>query len=444
MKKADHQLIQQVLDGEVDPPAFDQFQKRLRSEPGLEQLYGEYALLHHSLSEEFEGGHPVNPIDPSEYAPGRKVARPLLVAALGMLILAVVWWIRPHIAPAASDNIGVATFSLDAVWEIEGASRNLGGATAMAQGSTLHLRQGRAGITLNPSVSAIMEGPAILSIVSETSLHLQQGKAYFKHGGSGGPLTVTTPKLTAVDSGTAFGIHSPPGVDDEIHVAVGRVKVTAKHGGAESFLAADDAVRISSTGIIQSFPANSASFATSLGRFTPLIEGPFDPSQWRIAHGSPSITPGRIEGVNFATFLRLPEPSTQSGAWIWLATIDVGHAAEGSFHTDGWAGLSFYHQGREVVFFGDSFGGAASWSLDVKQRIPVIYPQQPLTGERKVTMRYDARTGEVSLHEGAFPLRAPFCAGKIPAGTQFDEIRIGASSGASLAVKSLHVRLCNG
>jgi len=33
-----------------------------------------------------------------------------------------------------------------------------------------------------------------------------------------------------------------------------------------------------------------------------------------------------------------------------------------------------------------------------------------------------------------------FCVGNLPAGTRFDEIRIGASSGAALAVKSLHVR----
>ena len=34
----------------------------------------------------------------------------------------------------------------------------------------------------------------------------------------------------------------------------------------------------------------------------------------------------------------------------------------------------------------------------------------------------------------------PFCAGKLPPGTRFDEIRIGASAGAALAVNSLHIR----
>lgn len=440
MKKADHQLVQRVLDGEVDQPTFEQFQQRVRGEPELGQLYGDYALLHHSLSEEFEGGHAVNPLEVDEVPAERRIARRLLLASLIVLFLAVAWWIRPHVSPDADDNIAVAAFSLDAVWQIEGTSHNLGGATALSQGASLHLQQGRANVSLNPSVSAIIEGPAILTAVAETSLHLEHGRGYFKRGGSGGPLTVTTPKLTAVDAGTEFGIQSSPESDDEIHVAVGRVKVSSNKGGAESFLDAGDAARVAANGPINSFPADLSLFATALGRFSPVIEGAFDQAQWRIAHGSPSFSPNRIEGVNYAAFLRLPAPSPTASSSIWLATIDVGHAAEGSFHTDGWAGLSFYSNGREVLFFGDSFGSAASWSLDVKQRIPVVYPPSPITGERMVTMRYDTRTGDVSLHEGNVPLRAPFCVGKIPAGTRFDEIRIGASSGAALAVKSLHVR----
>lgn len=440
MKKADHYLVQRVLDGEVDQPTFEQFQQRLRGEPELGKLYGDYALLHHSLSEEFEGGHPVNPLEIAEVAAERRIIRRWLIASLIVLFLAAGWWIRPHVSPRHGNDIAVASFSLDAVWQIKGESHNLGGATALSQGASLHLQQGRANISLNPSVSAILEGPAILTVVSETSLHLEHGKGYFKRGGSGGPLTVTTPRLAAIDAGTEFGIQSSPETNDEVHVAVGRVKVSANKSGAESFLDAGDATRISSTGQIQSFPADLSPFATSLGRFSPMIEGPFDQDRWRIAHGSPSFSPNRIEGVNYAAYLRLPDSSPTTSGSIWLATIDIGHAAEGSFHTDGWAGLSFYNKGNEVVFFGDSFGSAASWSLDVKQRIPVIYPQKPITGERQVTMRFDARTGEVSLHEGNIPLRAPFCVGKIPAGTQFDEIRIGASSGASLAVKSLSVR----
>ena len=63
-----------------------------------------------------------------------------------------------------------------------------------------------------------------------------------------------------------------------------------------------------------------------------------------------------------------------------------------------------------------------------------------VAGPRVVTLRYDSKSGTVSLHEGAVPLKAPFCEGKVPVGIRVDEIRIGASAGAALAVESLEIR----
>jgi hypothetical protein len=171
-----------------------------------------------------------------------------------------------------------------------------------------------------------------------------------------------------------------------------------------------------------------------------VVSGDFAPAAWRIQHGTPSITPRRIEGVNYSVFLRLPQIIPEDEAGVMLVTLELGKAADAEFHTDGWAGMSFFSHGVEMLFFGDSFGTRPTWSLDVKQRIPVILPDPPVTGEKVVTLRYDARTGEVTLHEGGLPLAEPFCSGKVPPGTRFDEIRIGASAGAALAVNSLHIR----
>ena len=92
------------------------------------------------------------------------------------------------------------------------------------------------------------------------------------------------------------------------------------------------------------------------------------------------------------------------------------------------------------LYFGPvGTGVRRTWSLDVKQQSPIILPGNPLVGPRTVTLRYDRKTGEVSLHEGRIPLRAAFCAGKLPAGTVFDELRIGASSIAGLTVRDLTV-----
>ena len=125
---------------------------------------------------------------------------------------------------------------------------------------------------------------------------------------------------------------------------------------------------------------------------------------------------------------------------VLLATLSIAQPATGSFHTDGWAGLSFFRGSEELLFFGDSFGPEKTWSLDVKQRIPVVLPGQRLVGPRTVTLRFDRRSGAVSLHEGGLPLGPAFCEGRLADQLTFDGIRIGASSSAALAVSSLVIR----
>ena len=439
MNKADHQLVQQVLDGELSRDAFDGFQQRLRAEPELLRLYGDYALLNHTLHEEFEGGHSI-----AGNAVASRSTRVLLAVAALFILLAGLWWLRPHFTQTAMDDAAMATFSLDAVWHLEGSFRNNGAATGLAKGASIHLLQGRAFISLEPAITAMIEGPATVTIRAENALHLANGRGWFKCGGNSGGLTVTTAKLTAVDSGTAFGVVSAPETADEVHVVSGTVRVTSTSGGETVPLDAGNAARIMESGIIERLPANGGGFATSLGRFSSVISGPFEKSQWTIQHGTPAITQQRIEGGNYAIFMTLPQALPSGDATVLLATLDVGKSTEGEFHTDGWAGMSFFNNDTEVLFFGDSFGTKPTWSLDVKQHIPVILPKQAVSGPREITLRYDSRTGEVSLHEGGLPLSAPFCSGKLPPGTRFTGIRLGASAGAALSVDALHIRAGGG
>lgn len=439
MKKADHQWVQRVLDGDVTREEFDAFQQRLRDEPDLVKLYGEYSLLQHTLHEEYEGGYfeETTPRGSGRRWPGL----PLSLALVALLALAAVLWFRPWRESAAVEDVAVIAFSVDAVWRIDGASHYLGGATGVAAGGGLRLSQGRASISLEPSVTAVIEGPADVTLLSKDSLHLSRGRGFFHRGGSGEGLTVTTPRLKAVDSGTEFGIEVSETGPDELLVREGKVAVQAKSGGGPVMLAAGDAARISSEGVIERFPADGRYFATGLGRFRSVLSGGFSKEDWRIEYGNPSISGNRIEGANYAVFMRLPEPQPAGEHTVLLAALEVGKPSEGDFHTDGWAGLSFFSGGNEVLFFGDSYGARPTWSLDVKQRVPVILPAEPLVGPRTVTLRYDPRSGRVSLHEDGVPLKVPFCEGNLPPGTRFDEIRIGASAGASLTVNSLDLRV---
>lgn len=440
MKRADHHLIQQLLDGDVTREEFDIIQQRMRDEPGLAALYEDYALLQHSLIEEFDGGDAIKAA-PLETTWAKLGASLWLIIVTFLVLVAALLWFRPWEGSGRGEGAAVVAFSVDAVWKIEGPSKVLGGATEVVRGDVLHLFEGRAGISLAPSVSAVIEGPAELTFLSKDSLQVTRGRGFFHRGGTGGGLTVTTPRFMATASGAEFGLEVSPDGPDELLVSSGSVHVESKISGNSMVLAAGDAASVSAAGAISGFPVDGRPFAKSLGRFRSLVSGSFEKSRWRIDYGNPEITPTRIDGRNFSAFLSMPVAEPELGVRVLLITMDLGKPSEGEFHTDGWAGLSLFNGAQEVLFFGDSFGTKATWSLDVKQHIPVIFPERPVSGQRMVTLRYEPRSGQVSLHEGGFPLEPPFCSGKIVPGTTFDEIRIGASSGAALAVKSLAIRV---
>jgi hypothetical protein len=438
MKRADHHLVQQVLDGDIDRDGFDDFQNRLREESGLVDLYTDYALLHHTLHEEVEGA---GALGLHEETSSRGLRMPAWAAVAAAIAFSMAgWWTWRWLDRNFPGEAAVLTFSPDASWRLEGTSRTSGGATGVKSGGTLHLHHGRAAISLKPAVRAVIEGPAKVVVTSADSLHIQEGRGFFHRAGDGGGLTVTTPKLTALDSGTEFGLETLPNATDELHVISGSVKVTAVGSGESRMLAAGESAKVFSSGLIETLPSDGRRFATGLGRFTSVVSGDFATGAWRIHHGTPSITPRRIEGANFSVFLRLPHVIPEDETGVMLATLELGKAADAPLHTDGWAGMSFYNKGEELMFFGDTFGNRPTWALDVKHRVPVILPDPPVKGERIVTLRYDARSGDVTLHEGGLPLSDAFCGGKIPPGTRFDEIRIAASAGAALAVNSLHIR----
>jgi len=436
MKRTDHQMIQQVLDGSISRDGFNRFQQRMRLEPELVKLYREYALLHHSLCEEFEDQPVIGKVAPilRRTFPGRIFG---FAAAAAVVFVAVLIYRKSDVRVSRLPVIAAVELSADAVWQIEGASPVGGSSVNLNQGATLRLLQGQANILPAPGVSALIEGPATLTFVSPESLQLAEGRGRFHLEKSGGKLAVTTASMSVVDLGTEFGIDTRRDRPDELHVLDGQVQMRVIGSREGQLLSAGEAGRVSGTGSIERFSANGDRFAKRLSKFETIMTGLFDKSDWRVDYGNPSISQDRIEGLNYSVFRRLPKREPADDSPVLLATLEVDRPTTNEFHTDGWAGLSFFSKGTELLFFGDSFGPERTWSLDVKQRIPVILPSKPVIGPKKVTLRYDCRTGDVSLHEGGVPLGPAFCSGRLPVGVTFDEVRLGASSNAALTARSL-------
>ncbi len=438
MKKSDHHLIQQVLDGSVSQQAFDSFQQRMRQEPELVKEYGGYALVHHSLSEEYESSPLAGNVVPIT---GRKFpAKFALIAAASVALFAGAFYLKSSPVVKPAPITAAVSFSPDAVWQIDGTSRNGGESANLAVGETLQVLHGQARISPAASVSALIDGPSVLTLVSPESLHLAEGRGRFHREKSGGRLEVTTPSMSTVDLGTEFGIVTSKDRPDELHVLDGKVSMRPNGRTDGQILSAGEAGRIAGADGIELFAANQDCFPGDLGTFETICAAPFVKADWRVDYGNPSISGDRIDGVNYSIFHRLAQAEPAGDRSVVLATLETKAPSNGAFHSDGWAGVSLFSHGVEVLFFGDAFGPEQTWSLDVKQRIPAILPGKRVVGSKTITLRYDRTTGDASLHEGGLPLGPAFCSGKLPVGTTFDEIRLGASSKAALAVRAFTLR----
>ncbi len=161
-------------------------------------------------------------------------------------------------------------------------------------------------------------------------------------------------------------------------------------------------------------------------------------SQWRLERGSPDLKGGHLEGRGFEAYFSLPPDSLSAARPVLLATIKT--VAAPAFHTPGWSGFSLYQDGYEICFFGDSYGPEETWSLDVKRRLRPLMPSPFLSGPRTMTLRYDRRDGTIEIHEGDVPGEQPLMRSKILPGLVFDQVRIGASDEAILALSEIKVR----
>lgn len=315
MNLKDQELIADAFEGALDEAGFRKLQERLREEPALLALYRDQALLHHSLSEEFEGRHMIGDPMPQVAAKPWKM---ISLLGLALLILWFAGWGVNLVFPPAAREGGEAA--------------------------------GLNGTGVPPGVPASEDGsePAVM----ETHVLLED------RFDRGAPLAGRRPES----------------------------------GG----------------------------------------------SHWRLERGTPELKGGHLEGKGFEAYFSLP-PESLSPSWpVLLATLET--VAAPSFHTPGWAGFSLYQDGYEICFFGDSYGPEETWSLDVKRRLLPLLPSPYLSGPRTMTLRYDRRDGTIEVHEGGEPGDHPVVRSKILPGMTFDQVRIGASDEAALALAGIKVR----
>lgn len=104
----------------------------------------------------------------------------------------------------------------------------------------------------------------------------------------------------------------------------------------------------------------------------------------------------------------------------------------GSFHSNGWAGISLFEGGNELVFLGDLGGASSTWGLNVDGDTFTT----GVSGEAQAgrfTYNYGSGDWEFFL-DGNLQL-----SGTAQPGLAFDRLRIGNDSGGDMAVSHLSI-----
>jgi len=100
----------------------------------------------------------------------------------------------------------------------------------------LQLESGTLLIAFNSGATALVEGPAELSIESGNRMFLKSGRLTAEVPPPASGFTVNTPRLNAVDIGTRFGVTVESNGDSELHVMEGEVEVSRTSGNSVATL----------------------------------------------------------------------------------------------------------------------------------------------------------------------------------------------------------------
>lgn len=148
----------------------------------------------------------------------------------------------------------------------------------------LVIESGQARIVFNSGASAMIEGPASLSIESSNRVFLQSGRLTAEVPPPASGFTVNTPRLNAVDIGTRFGVEVLPNGDSELHVMQGSVEASRTSGNLETVLVEEGLALVADSRTrnqLEPVPYAGEDFLMTVGRMpipVPALRYTFDES----------------------------------------------------------------------------------------------------------------------------------------------------------------------
>jgi hypothetical protein len=249
----------------ADPAARDEYilrvelHSRLASDPDLFASTAADAASPFSSDRTFTERTKVIPLPTSLSRPSRRAVWAVAMAACLTLIvvLAGTLW-RKHPGTPETSRTAIASLSgaANARWAQGAESHSLG---AALEPGWLRLKSGLVQVVFYSGARLVIQGPAEVRLVSRHEAYCQAGLVSAEVPPQARGFCLSTPQMTVVDLGTAFGVTVKP-VGAEVHVFKGEVEFRVEAAAKQS-LQAGEAAAVEETGAVQRIPLNASVFA---------------------------------------------------------------------------------------------------------------------------------------------------------------------------------------
>jgi hypothetical protein len=248
-------LIEEYLDGRLDSGGMQELESYLCSDEATRHYFVRYARLHTDLQLELRARQaaeralqqiqtisetvvppvaasaPIEERAPSPVIWRRRALRSITVAAALLLALGVGWRLtkKGRVLPSTPDADAAIAWLVnaqDCTWSGLGPTGNL------QAGTILQIQRGLAEIHFQCGARVVLEGPAVLELMSSRSARLTSGKLTARVPAAATRFEILSPQGKVIDLGTEFGVLADNGSTD-VYVFQGKVEAFPASGSAD-------------------------------------------------------------------------------------------------------------------------------------------------------------------------------------------------------------------
>ena len=227
--RVDH-LVQDLEDGIITAKDRAKLMDLMREHASVREFYLQHIEMVSLLKETAESRAELGTIPISQdmvHAQRRKTAMVSLYSGIAAMLIISIGFLLFKVSrhPDSDGSNLVMESSDDATFELVNSDGEPRSSEHLQMGDKIAIDNGLVRFLLPSGVEAIVEGPSKLEFISDSSVKMDGGMAWFRVPEAGHGFTVLTDRVDVIDLGTEFGVRFDGDDGLQVHVVKGKVRV---------------------------------------------------------------------------------------------------------------------------------------------------------------------------------------------------------------------------